>query len=596
METATIERPSTSAEQGNDLIDAPTKLIVSKIRTGRYNPRRFFDPAYMETLEASIKAQGLHTPILVRPVGDEYELVAGERRYRAFTAVFGPQGLIPVHVRKMTDEEANAAALTENVERAAMTPVEEAEAAAKCLGDCLGDRDEAAKRMGWSRATLDRRLALMYATDKVRDALQERKIDLGHAELLARCRKEAQDEALSKLLQAPKLPSVADLKVSIERAALLLDQAIFDKTGCLACHHNSANQGALFADAITDGRCTNKQCFEDKTEAEVKARADALVDEFQQVRIVRPGENLVVIPLVADGPKGVGTEQAQACRGCKDFGAVVSASPDKLGKVFKNICMNVPCNTNHVKARIEAEKAAEKQDLSSESDAAASAPATAKPASAAPKSGAANGQAKQQPKLDSQPKKGATSVEPSNRVKEYREKLWRMIFARVVPKLPIQDNRTVLMALCMFRPEVIDKSALCKEAEPLIGAVNSSTRMRPLLTAIADLEADKLSQLLAKVAGTVRGDAHNPMNIQDVVDVLRHYEVKVSDHWKMTKPFCELLTKNELDLVCEEIGVKAHMGAEYAKARNGSKDDFIKAVLGAQGFEFAGKVPKVMLF
>ena len=127
----------------------------------------------------------LFRSILVRPRdAGRYEIVAGERRWRAARKVFGDEYEIPALVRDLDDGEADEAALIENIQRADMSPTEEAEAAAKILGRCQGDRDEASRRLGWSRTTLDKRLALMNCSERVRRALSERRIQLGNAELL----------------------------------------------------------------------------------------------------------------------------------------------------------------------------------------------------------------------------------------------------------------------------------------------------------------------------------------------------------------------------------------------------------------------------
>ena len=419
-------------------MDHPTQIPIGHITAGR-NPRKYFDPVRMTEFEASIRVQGLLQPILLRPKGrDAYEIVAGERRYRAFRSVHGDAASIPAFVREMTDSEADAAALAENVDRESMTSVEEAEAAARILGEHQGNRDEAAARLGWSRTKLDKRLALMYATDKVRDALQAGKILLGHAELLAVCRKEAQDAALDILLRQEKVMSVADFKAHIDRASLVLDTAIFDKTECSGCIHNSGNQSALFAEVISGGRCSNKECFDRKTEAELVVRETALKDDFQVVRIVRPGENLTLVPLQSEGPKGVGPDQAKACQVCKNFGAVVSAVPDKLGHVYKNMCMDVACNVRMVAAKV-------KKEAASSADAPRHADGHSKEQSATHTKPPVDGSGKAtEPSKKTKPP--VTYPEPSARIKEYREKLWRAIFQRVVTKLDVADNRALLVA------------------------------------------------------------------------------------------------------------------------------------------------------
>jgi ParB family chromosome partitioning protein len=160
-------------------------IKVGNILPGR-NPRGYFDPAEMTALEDSVKSKGVLQAILVRPRdAGRYEIVAGERRWRAARKVFGDEYEIPALVRDLDDGEADEAALIENIQRADMSPTEEAEAAAKILGRCQGDRDEASRRLGWSRTTLDKRLALMNCSERVRRALSERRIQLGHAELLA---------------------------------------------------------------------------------------------------------------------------------------------------------------------------------------------------------------------------------------------------------------------------------------------------------------------------------------------------------------------------------------------------------------------------
>jgi ParB family chromosome partitioning protein len=530
----------------------------------------------MSELEESIKQQGLLQPVLLRPTDHGYQLVAGERRLRAFTAVYGEDSEIPALVRNLSDEEADRAALTENTDREDMTAVEEAEAAANILGQCQGNRDEAAARLGWPRAKLDKRLALMYASDNVRAALQAGKILLGHAELLAACRKESQDAAVAHLLKQEKQMTVAELRAYLEANALQLGSAIFDKADCTACHHNSGNQSTLFAEAISSGRCTNKLCFEGKTEAKINAQAEALKSEYQVVRVVRPGENLTVITLVAEGPKGVGEEQAKACRVCKDYGAVISTVPDKLGKEFKGMCMNVQCNSKHVAEKQEAEKAALQ---------AAQAP---EPADGADASDATSGKAEKKAKPAA---KTAASSEPAGRVKEYREKLWRLIFERAVAKLPVAANRAVLLAICMTRPSVMSSHKLTNALEGVVGKTSGLSGPAKVLADIASLEQAQLGQALNQIASCVDDTT---LAIADVTGILKFYDIKVKDHWTLCKEFLTLLTKNEIDVVCEELGIKAAIGKDYAKLRNAGKDEFVTAALGVKDFDYRGRVPKIV--
>lgn len=572
----------------------PMLVMWKDIVLGR-NPRKFFDPDYQRSLEASIRAQGLLQGLLVRRLpGGTYELLAGGRRHRAFGAVFGAEAMVPVLVREGDDAFASGASLTENIERAPMTPVEEAEGAATMLADCRGDRVEAAKRMGWSLPTLEKRLALMNASDKVRDALQRKVLNLGHAELLAACRKETQDSALEHLLKQEKMWTVNELQAFLEAASLALEKAIFDKTECGPCHHNSSRQSALFGVAISDGRCTNKVCFEKKTDEQLEATAEALKEEFQVVRIVRPGENLTVIPLHADGPKGVGTEQALACRTCQDFGAAVSAAPDKLGKVFKNLCMNVPCNTQHVDARKKEREAAEaEKTVASEPPAPKGSPGKAA-SGKADSARAGKGSAAEAPK-----KPTAANAEPSRAVQEYREKIWRMVFRKAVPKLPTAQNRQVLLAICITQPSAIDAHALLDAIKEAAGedgmAIAGSAKLLKLQEAyklFTELEAGHLRTAVDLAAAHVS----TSMSVENVRGLLRAIETDLTQYWKLNSEFLTLLTKNEVDAVAIELGLKDKLGDGYTKAKNGSKKEFVDAVLGIKNFEYRGLVPKMMRF
>jgi ParB family chromosome partitioning protein len=127
--------------------DSPQTLLLEQIKLPSTQPRRYFDPQKLDQLTESIKVHGVLENLLVRPLpgrGDSYELVAGERRYRAATAA----GLteVPVTIRELTDEQALQVALIENLQREDLNPVEETEAILQLLSLELGiDLDEVAR-------------------------------------------------------------------------------------------------------------------------------------------------------------------------------------------------------------------------------------------------------------------------------------------------------------------------------------------------------------------------------------------------------------------------------------------------------------------
>ncbi|HEX7782626.1 MAG TPA: PRTRC system ParB family protein [Sphingobium sp.] len=248
---------------------------LARIAVG-YNPRRYFDRKKHDELVASLRLRGMLQPMLVRPAADlpeHFTIVAGGRRYRAAVEAFGDDGEVPVLIREMTDQEALDAAIAENDDRDDPSETEQADAAVRYLAACQGDRAEAARRLGWSRAKLDRRLALADLSETVKTALDERRIKVGHAELLAAVPADKQDKALETIIAAGL--DIAKTRDLLMRVTQRLADAVFDKTECTTCPFNSGTQRALFDTHVDDGHCTNATCFQLKTEAVEAARREA---------------------------------------------------------------------------------------------------------------------------------------------------------------------------------------------------------------------------------------------------------------------------------------------------------------------------------
>lgn len=248
---------------------------LARIAVG-YNPRRYFDRKKHDELVASLRLRGMLQPMLVRPAADlpeHFTIVAGGRRFRAAMEAFGEDGEVPVLIREMTDQEALDAAIAENDDRDDPSETEQADAAVRYLAACQGDRAEAARRLGWSRAKLDRRLALADLSDTVKTALDERRIKVGHAELLAAVPADKQDKAFETIIAASL--DIAKTRDLLMRVTQRLADALFDKTECMTCPFNSGTQRALFDTHVDDGHCTNATCFQLKTEVVEAARREA---------------------------------------------------------------------------------------------------------------------------------------------------------------------------------------------------------------------------------------------------------------------------------------------------------------------------------
>ena len=158
-------------------------LPLDLIRPGRYQPRSVFDEEKLAELADSIRAQGVVQPVVVRPIGDdEYELIAGERRWRA--AQIAGIDDIPAVVRDVPDEVSVAMALIENIQREDLNPLEEATALRRLIDDFQMTHQEAADAVGRSRAAVSNLLRLLELMQEVKDMIDMRLIEMGHARAL----------------------------------------------------------------------------------------------------------------------------------------------------------------------------------------------------------------------------------------------------------------------------------------------------------------------------------------------------------------------------------------------------------------------------
>ncbi len=171
---------SAPAEEGGEEL---RELPLDALQPGRHQPRRHFDAAALESLAESIRAQGVVQPIVARPAGaNRYEIVAGERRWRA--AQQAGLKTVPVVIRALDERGAMAVALVENIQRADLNPLEEAEALHKLIEDCGLTHEKAAEAVGRSRAHITNLLRLMELNADVQTLVRNGHLSLGHAKVL----------------------------------------------------------------------------------------------------------------------------------------------------------------------------------------------------------------------------------------------------------------------------------------------------------------------------------------------------------------------------------------------------------------------------
>ncbi len=158
------------------------QVPVEKIRRGPYQPRRQIRPEALEELAASIRAQGVVQPVVVRSIGEDYELVAGERRWRA--AQLAGLTEIPAVVRDLPDQAAAAIALIENIQREDLNPLEEAAALRRLIDEFGLTHQAVAEAVGRSRAAVSNLLRLLELAPAAARLLEDGVLEMGHGRAL----------------------------------------------------------------------------------------------------------------------------------------------------------------------------------------------------------------------------------------------------------------------------------------------------------------------------------------------------------------------------------------------------------------------------
>jgi len=241
------------------------EIAVDILRPGAYQPRRDMHKETLEELAASIREQGVLSPISVRPVSNEsgtkYEIIAGERRWRASQLAGLPT--IPAVIRNVDDEGAAAIALIENLQREDLNPLEEAEGLVRLIDDFDLTHAEAGKAVGKSRAAVSNLIRLLELCPEARQLLAEGELDMGHArallalpasrnqaraamEVVAKGMSVRQTEAMVKRLLSGKQLKPSKKPASTDRDIQRLENELGDRLGAkVAIQHGAKGKGKL---------------------------------------------------------------------------------------------------------------------------------------------------------------------------------------------------------------------------------------------------------------------------------------------------------------------------------------------------------------
>jgi ParB family chromosome partitioning protein len=350
---------------------------LSQLNESKSNPRRVFEDAALKELAASIGSQGVLSPLLVRPLTENgFEIVAGARRYRA--AQMAELVTVPVRIVNLSDAEALAAQLVENLIRAEIHPMEEAEGFARLLAleEPEYSIEQIGARVGKQPSFVASRLKLVDLVPVAVDAFYANEIGVGHALLLAKLPAHMQQQALSACFKevynngakpARILLPVRNLQFWIESNVLLvLKEAPFDKRdaqlvptagSCADCPKRTGHNKLLFSDDLgkQGDRCTDPGCYLAKVSAQV-AKTIAAKPQLVQISTAygTQKEGSPVLPrnkytaIRDDKPKSNDEAKRPEFKVCKFTTDAIVTEGSDVGTIHK-VCTNPACPVHHLK-------------------------------------------------------------------------------------------------------------------------------------------------------------------------------------------------------------------------------------------------------
>ena len=285
-----------------------TLVALANIQPSGYNPRKNFDEASLTELSESIRQQGVLQPIGVRPMEDNrFEIVFGERRYRA--SLMAGLEEIPAIVMEISDETAEEMAVTENLQRKDVTPIEEANAYQKLIESGRHDVQSLAVQFGKNENYIRTRLKFVSLIPEIALLLEQDEITISVASEICRYGEDIQREVYDKHLKEGvqynswRGMKASDVAQNIERQYTTdLDRYAFDKALCLSCPHNTNNM-MLFCEGGC-GNCANRTCLAEMNASYLTEKAVRLMEERPDVPLCYESFNYnetVVERLIAMG-------------------------------------------------------------------------------------------------------------------------------------------------------------------------------------------------------------------------------------------------------------------------------------------------------
>ena len=259
-------------------------VALADIQPSNYNPRKNFDEKSLAELADSIRQQGVLQAIGVRPIAENrFEIVFGERRYRA-SQIAGLEE-IPAVILDISDETAEEMAVTENLQRKDVTPIEEANAYQKLIESGRHDVQSLAVQFGKNESYIRTRLKFVSLIPEIAQLLEQDELTISVATEICRYGEDIQHDIYEKHLKEGVLYNswrgmkASEVAKNIERSYTTdLKRYFFDKTVCLSCPHNTNNM-MLFCEEGSCGNCANRKCLEEMNASYLAEKAVQLMEQ-----------------------------------------------------------------------------------------------------------------------------------------------------------------------------------------------------------------------------------------------------------------------------------------------------------------------------
>lgn len=581
------------------------EIPLDKLKPNPWNPRdeADFKGADFDELTESIRTDGVYSPIMVRPTKkDHYEIIFGERRYRASCKVAEKNGgikkaTIPAIVREMSDDKAFDACMIENLQRKDLNELQEAKAF-KAWVDRHAKKDkkidvvkDLSDRTHKSSRYINRRIQVMTLPEKVLKAWEKGQIVFGYCEQLVRLG--GDEKKINEFFDKAKSwdgYSVTRMRQEIDRESIELQHASFDleKAGCNTCNSNADIQKKLFGDELGMSKtaCLNPKCFK-------KNQNEGLLKDWEKKYRKKWGTNGVRFfegykqPQYSSfGKDDYGCrnkEPADKCLECKDFVTILEIS-GKLKQ--KQACLNEKCYTLLKTAKPKNERVDKERIGSSPSRGEGQGEGEFSPAPEAPRV-AWHGQ-------------------------HFREEFYQEIMPSWIELLAPDDDKTLRLALTAilnsnndaeeeFFVRYFGKKRTDADALGGYGRVYNHVSEDKVWEFIVGMTGELLRQAIKELAQYIT------MQKEKTEHTLRgliaaHLGIDLARDWRITASYLDKKTKTEILTIGEQLGIFADPKAEAFLKETLGKRKFsalkkpeLDRVILESGVDLAGKVPAEIL-